>query len=209
MTALATELETFHANAALWRTVYGVKACLVKGAQLVGVFDTAMDAIAEGGRLFGNDPFLVRRPLPCQCHDFQRLRPASFPVSLSRASVLHAVSGGPVDGMADIDTGAHRTFIAESVAQKLRLPVINYVEVSSPVFGREKVSRPVYPVRITAHCTANVTAIDVQAASLDYDPKHCLVLIGLDVLRNCVVTVRGLESFEIGEQTHTSQKAAA
>jgi hypothetical protein len=200
MTPLAVELEAFRSNESNWRSIHGARVFLVKGTQLVSVFDNAMQAIAEGSRRFGNEPFLVRRPLSCQCRDFKRLRSPEFPVWLSAASVVKGSTAEPISGMANIDTGSSvRTFVAESVAQKLKLPVVNFVEVSSPVFGGQKSMRPVYAARIS---TPHGACIDIQAGGLDLNPTHCLVLIGMDVLKNCVLTARGLESFEIGPQTH-------
>jgi hypothetical protein len=37
------------------------KFVLIKGDQVVGIFDSKMDAVAQGSRLFGNVPFLVKQ----------------------------------------------------------------------------------------------------------------------------------------------------
>ena len=60
-TMLATELKTYeqHRNALLG-TAEG-KFVLIHGTEVAGVYDTKMDAIAEGYRRFGNVPFLVKQ----------------------------------------------------------------------------------------------------------------------------------------------------
>ena len=61
MGALEKELKYFAENKAKWVEVYPGKFVLVKGRELVGVFDQPETALAEGGRLFGAESFLVRR----------------------------------------------------------------------------------------------------------------------------------------------------
>jgi len=58
---LATELKTYeqHRNELL-RTAEG-KFVLIRGIEVVGVYESQMDAIAEGYRRFGNVPFLVKQ----------------------------------------------------------------------------------------------------------------------------------------------------
>ena len=60
-TPLEQELEFFAENRANWLAVHPGKFVLVKGKELLGVFDTAEAAIAEGARRFGAKSFLVRR----------------------------------------------------------------------------------------------------------------------------------------------------
>jgi hypothetical protein len=43
-----------------WKKAHAGKFVLIKGKQLIGAFDKAEDAVAEGARLFGTQPFLVR-----------------------------------------------------------------------------------------------------------------------------------------------------
>ena len=62
MTAiLETELKTYeqHKNELL-RTAGG-KFALIRGTEVIGVYDSKMDAIAQGYRQFGNVPFLVKQ----------------------------------------------------------------------------------------------------------------------------------------------------
>lgn len=58
---LDTELKTYEQNRdALLGTAEG-KYVLIHGDEIVGVYDSKMDAIAQGYRDFGNVPFLVKK----------------------------------------------------------------------------------------------------------------------------------------------------
>jgi len=46
---------------AKWLDTYKDKFVLVKGRDLVGVFDTFRDAYTAGVERFGNSPFLIKR----------------------------------------------------------------------------------------------------------------------------------------------------
>jgi hypothetical protein len=65
-TALATELEFFDQHLDEWLTKHLGRVVLVKGRELVGVFDNEDDALAEGARRFGLTSFPVRRVAPQQ-----------------------------------------------------------------------------------------------------------------------------------------------
>jgi hypothetical protein len=43
-----------------WKKAHGGKFVLVKGKELIGTFNRPEDAVAEGARRFGTEPFLVR-----------------------------------------------------------------------------------------------------------------------------------------------------
>lgn len=58
---LDTERQYYSENLARWLGQYPGKFVLVKGQELIGTFDTAEGALAEGARRFGLQPFLVRR----------------------------------------------------------------------------------------------------------------------------------------------------
>jgi hypothetical protein len=58
---LDTERQFYAENLADWLKLYPGKIVLVKGRELVGTFDTDQDALAEGSRRFGLEPYLVRR----------------------------------------------------------------------------------------------------------------------------------------------------
>ena len=58
---LDTELKTYEKNRDhLLGTAEG-KFVLIRNDQVVGVYDTKMDAIAQGYQKFGNVPFLVKQ----------------------------------------------------------------------------------------------------------------------------------------------------
>jgi len=57
---LAEELELLESNGAEFAEQHPNLYLLVKGSKLVGAFRTQSEAIAEGSRLFGEGPFLVR-----------------------------------------------------------------------------------------------------------------------------------------------------
>ena len=57
---LAEEREYFSEHQSEWREAHAGKFVLVKGRELVGTFNRAEDAITEGARRFGEEPFLVR-----------------------------------------------------------------------------------------------------------------------------------------------------
>jgi len=60
---LSTEIQTYEQQRDnLLRTSEG-KFVLVRGNQVVGIFDSKMDAIAAGYHQFGNVPFLVKQIL--------------------------------------------------------------------------------------------------------------------------------------------------
>jgi hypothetical protein len=61
MSLLATELQTYQQHREqLLGTAEG-KFVLIHGEQIVGVYVSQMDAIADGYRRFGNVPFLVKQ----------------------------------------------------------------------------------------------------------------------------------------------------
>ncbi len=63
MTVLDAETATFQEHRdELLGSAEG-KFVLVKGEQVVGVYDSKRDAITEGYRRFGNTPFLVKQVL--------------------------------------------------------------------------------------------------------------------------------------------------
>jgi hypothetical protein len=63
MIALEQERVFFKNRQADWEKLYPGKFVLVQGQELIGVFDTAENAVSEGIRRFGLNPFLVRNVL--------------------------------------------------------------------------------------------------------------------------------------------------
>lgn len=57
---LDKERNCFQKNRPEWLLKHSGKFVLIKGEELVGAFDKAEDALAEGARRFGTDSFLVR-----------------------------------------------------------------------------------------------------------------------------------------------------
>jgi len=58
---LGEEREFFDRSLSEWLGRFPGKVVLVKGQELIGVFDTEQNALAEGARRFQLQPFLVRR----------------------------------------------------------------------------------------------------------------------------------------------------
>ena len=58
---LEKELHLFQQKKAEWVKIYPDKFVLVKGQELMGAFDTAEAALAEGAKQFGSTSFLVKR----------------------------------------------------------------------------------------------------------------------------------------------------
>lgn len=58
---LATELKTYEANKDNLLGAAEGKFVLIRGTEVVGVFDSQMDAISAGYKKFGNVPFLVKQ----------------------------------------------------------------------------------------------------------------------------------------------------
>jgi hypothetical protein len=59
-TMLEEERQFFEESLASWLTIYASKVALVKGRELVGVYDTDSQALTEGVRRFQRQPFLIR-----------------------------------------------------------------------------------------------------------------------------------------------------
>ncbi|MCC6475755.1 hypothetical protein IT157_01760 [bacterium] len=57
---LLTEIKTFEDNRLALLGRAKEKYALVKGDQIVGVYDAKLDAIRQGYQMFGNVPFLVK-----------------------------------------------------------------------------------------------------------------------------------------------------
>jgi hypothetical protein len=62
--ALEQELKFFAENKTNLTKAHFGKFVLVKGSELIGVFDNAETALAEGAKRFGTESFLVRQLNP-------------------------------------------------------------------------------------------------------------------------------------------------
>jgi hypothetical protein len=60
-TVLSEELQYFNESLEEWLKLYPGMVALVKGRELIGVYSTEDEALAEGGRRYQLQPFLVRR----------------------------------------------------------------------------------------------------------------------------------------------------
>jgi hypothetical protein len=58
---LEQERDFYDAHLEEWLGRLAGRVALIKGQELIGTFDTVEDAIREGGRRYGLQPFLVRR----------------------------------------------------------------------------------------------------------------------------------------------------
>lgn len=63
---LKEEREFFEQSLPEWLNKYNGKVVLVKGKELIGVFNTEDEALSEGARRFQLQPFLIRRVQPQQ-----------------------------------------------------------------------------------------------------------------------------------------------
>jgi len=61
METIQAELKHFAAQKSEWLKNHRGKFVLVKGEELIGVFDAPESALSEGARRFGLEPFLIRR----------------------------------------------------------------------------------------------------------------------------------------------------
>ncbi len=58
---LEKERKYFENNRAEWLAKHSDKFILVKGEELIGIFNTQQEALIEGARRFGTESFLVRQ----------------------------------------------------------------------------------------------------------------------------------------------------
>jgi hypothetical protein len=63
LTLLDVELKTYEKHREELLGSAEGKFALIRGDEVVGVFDSKMDAIAQGYKHFGNVPFLVKQVL--------------------------------------------------------------------------------------------------------------------------------------------------
>ena len=57
---LAEERKFFSEHQSEWKKTHAGKFVLVREKELIGTFNRPEDAVAEGARRFGTEPFLVR-----------------------------------------------------------------------------------------------------------------------------------------------------
>ncbi|KAF3978559.1 MAG: hypothetical protein HFP77_01260 [Methylococcales symbiont of Iophon sp. n. MRB-2018] len=94
----------------------------------------------------------------------------------------------PVSGFALIDTGASVTCIDQSVAESLKLPVVDVVNIATA--SHHSTQQNVYPVTFKiAGLPASIDAL--RAVSAPLQAQGLIALIGRDVLQHCTVFYNG------------------
>ena len=58
---LEREQSFYHTHVEEFTNLYKGKVLLIKGEELIGIFDSEEEAYSEGVRRFGNEPFLIKR----------------------------------------------------------------------------------------------------------------------------------------------------
>ena len=94
----------------------------------------------------------------------------------------------PVSGWALIDTGAGATCIDEAVAQQLRLPVVDVVQLASA--SHAATQQNVYPVRIEL-VGFPLTVDAPRAIGAALGAQGLLALLGRDLLHQCTLFYNG------------------
>jgi len=94
----------------------------------------------------------------------------------------------PVSGIGLIDTGASVTCIDESIAQNLRLPVVDVVPMASA--SHSTTLRNVYPISFEiVNLVSNINA--PRAIGAELNVQGLILLIGRDVLQFCTLFYNG------------------
>jgi hypothetical protein len=70
MAVLDTELETYERNRERLLGEYEGKYVLIHGEEVVGAYDTELDAIRLGYQKFGNVPMLVKRVVQVETPEY-------------------------------------------------------------------------------------------------------------------------------------------
>lgn len=94
----------------------------------------------------------------------------------------------PVSGWALIDTGASVSCIDDGIAQKLKLPVVDMVKMTSASHDGTECS--VYPVRLEVQGVGLNMDID-RAVGANLQSQGLIALIGRDVLQLCTLYYNG------------------
>ncbi len=93
----------------------------------------------------------------------------------------------PVPGLAVIDTGASSTCIDDATAQRLQLPAIDVVNMTSA--SHASTQQNIYPVLIEV---MGGIRIDVpRAVGANLEPQNLVALIGRDFLQHCTLFYNG------------------
>lgn len=94
----------------------------------------------------------------------------------------------PVPGQALIDTGASVTCIDDATAQRLQLPVIDVVNMTSA--SHSSTQQNIYPVLIEVAGGLRINVPRAMGANLA--PQGLVALIGRDFLQHCTLFYNGV-----------------
>jgi predicted aspartyl protease len=95
----------------------------------------------------------------------------------------------PISGMGLIDTGASTTCIDEAMAQSMKLPVIDVVQMMSASHASSPAN--VYPIQL--QLVGTPIRIEVQRAlGAELKAQGIIALIGRDFLSNCTLFYNGV-----------------
>ncbi|HEX9005441.1 MAG TPA: hypothetical protein VGB07_36375 [Blastocatellia bacterium] len=95
----------------------------------------------------------------------------------------------PISGWGLIDTGASNTCVDEAVAQKLQLPVIDVVQMTTP--SHASVQQNVYPI-VLEFLGFNVRLDVPRAMGATLANQGLVALIGRDFLQHCTLFYNGI-----------------
>jgi hypothetical protein len=211
-TLLDAELMTYEENRESLLGSADGKSLLIKANQILGVYDSEMDAIAQGYRQFGNVPFLVKQDLKIESPQnfVSNLLGCSSPLFTSQIPNLQGV--GPVVELqpavgaaaeaamrqaavtpatsirvtAMIDTGATGSVIQQGLPAQLNLQPIGVTYITTPsstnVPCHEYLVRLIFPNNVLAETLILEAPLQGQ---------HIQCLIGRDVLAHGVVVYIG------------------
>ena len=100
----------------------------------------------------------------------------------------HAVPQ-PASGMGLVDTGASTTCIDEALAQRLGLPVIDVVQMTSASHAGTEAN--VYPIQMEIVGSPIIVNVP-RAIGANLAPQGIVALIGRDYLQHCTLFYNGL-----------------
>jgi len=91
---LEQELRFYDEHFQEWLSRYGGRFVLVKGSELIGVFNTVDEALSEGARRFGLESLLIRQVLSQQ----PEVRIPALTLGILRANPPQPVHGAASGG---------------------------------------------------------------------------------------------------------------
>lgn len=102
----------------------------------------------------------------------------------------------PVLARALVDTGASHSLVDASIIVPLRLSVLDFQAVNSATSGSKPRSLPVYDVSIALPTRPrHVVRRSIPVPAVEFSKEHGFtMLLGRDVLRDCVLEMNGPEN---------------